>query len=118
MFGVSTSTVLRAVRAGSLHPEYVTPGGHPRFVLSEAERVLGGRPPVSGPTLTSTEVARRLGISRSTVTRAVKAGRVQPAVITPGGHYRYTPQSLPAIAVSVAPASELARHPDLLGSSP
>jgi predicted site-specific integrase-resolvase len=40
--------------------------------------------------LVSTEVAARaLGISRRTLSRYAKDGAVRPALVLPGGHYRW-----------------------------
>jgi excisionase family DNA binding protein len=39
--------------------------------------------------LSSGQAADELGIARSTLWRAVKAGDVTPTEITPGGHYRF-----------------------------
>ncbi|HEV2013935.1 MAG TPA: helix-turn-helix domain-containing protein [Candidatus Dormibacteraeota bacterium] len=42
------------------------------------------------PILTTSEAAQRLGISKSTLIRAVNRGEVQPAFRTPGRHLRFT----------------------------
>lgn len=39
--------------------------------------------------LTSGELARELGVSRSAVLKWTRAGLVTPEVTTPGGHHRY-----------------------------
>jgi excisionase family DNA binding protein len=99
--GVNKSTILRAVRAGILHPDHVTPGGHTRFLLNKEQPGVLAQPPPGAILLTSTEVASRLGISRSTLARAVSAGRVRPALITPGGHYRFASDSVSAIGATL-----------------
>lgn len=43
------------------------------------------------------EAARRLGISKSTLIRAVNRGEVQPAFRTPGRHLRFTDRELEEI---------------------
>lgn len=83
--GVSRTTVLRAVARGLLRPAVVTPGGHHRFLPEEADRSGGDLAPL----ITSREAARLLGISQQTLNRAVREGRLQPAVVTPGGHRRF-----------------------------
>jgi hypothetical protein len=39
--------------------------------------------------LTSGELARELGVSRSAVLKWTRAGMITPDVTTPGGHHRY-----------------------------
>jgi excisionase family DNA binding protein len=39
--------------------------------------------------ISSNDLARRLGVSRATVLRAVARGLLRPAVVTPGGHRRF-----------------------------
>jgi excisionase family DNA binding protein len=46
------------------------------------------------PALSTSEAARWLGISKSTLIRAVNRGEIQPAFRTPGRHLRFTPDSL------------------------
>lgn len=41
---VHVETVRRWVRAGRIEPTVRTPGGHPRWHLSDVERQLGQRP--------------------------------------------------------------------------
>jgi excisionase family DNA binding protein len=89
--GVSRATVLRAVAKGRLKPAVVTPGGHRRFLPHDVGE-LGGRPPRNGRSrelVSSSEAARLLGVSQQTLNRAVREGRVRPAVVTPGGHRRF-----------------------------
>jgi excisionase family DNA binding protein len=43
------------------------------------------------------EAARVLGISKSTLIRAIRRGEFQPAFITPGRHMRFTAQGLDEI---------------------
>jgi excisionase family DNA binding protein len=37
----------------------------------------------------SSAAARLLGVSQQTLNRAVRQGRLRPAVVTPGGHRRF-----------------------------
>jgi excisionase family DNA binding protein len=46
------------------------------------------------PALSTSEAARWLGISKSTLIRAVNRGEIQPAFRTPGRHLRFTPDAL------------------------
>jgi DNA-binding transcriptional MerR regulator len=47
------------------------------------------------PELLSTgETARRLGLSRSSLWRYVKAGLIEPDLITAGGHFRFDPDNV------------------------
>jgi excisionase family DNA binding protein len=46
------------------------------------------------PALSTSEAARWLGISKSTLIRAVNRGDIQPAFRTPGRHFRFTPEAL------------------------
>jgi excisionase family DNA binding protein len=89
--GISRATVLRAVAKGRLTPAVVTPGGHRRFRPQDVEELSGhlkadGR---SRQLVSSSEAARLLGVSQQTLNRAVRDGRVRPAVVTPGGHRRF-----------------------------
>ena len=49
------------------------------------------------PALSTSEAARQLGISKSTLIRAVNRGDIQPAFRTPGRHLRFTPEMLQEI---------------------
>jgi excisionase family DNA binding protein len=51
--------------------------------------------------LTTSEAAQQLGISKSTLIRAVNRGQVQPAFRTPGRHLRFTFEELKAIRRSL-----------------
>jgi len=92
--GVSRATVLRAVARGLLRPAVVTPGGHHRFLPEEADPSGGGHTGL----ITSREAARLLGISQQTLNRAVREGRLRPAVVTPGGHRRFAMAEMAAIS--------------------
>ena len=46
------------------------------------------------PAYSTAEAARLLGISKSTLFRAVRRGDFVPAFITPGRHLRFTVQEL------------------------
>lgn len=39
--------------------------------------------------LTNGEAAEKIGIAASTLRAAAKSGRLKPAMVTPGGHYRW-----------------------------
>ncbi len=86
--GISRASVLRAVARGLLKPALVTPGGHRRFLPQAVEGVGGG--PAASKLISSSEAARLLGVSQQTLNRAVRNGSVRPAVVTPGGHRRFT----------------------------
>ncbi|HEY8677455.1 MAG TPA: helix-turn-helix domain-containing protein [Candidatus Dormibacteraeota bacterium] len=49
------------------------------------------------PALSTSEAARWLGISKSTLIRAVNRGDIAPAFRTPGRHLRFTFDELEAI---------------------
>lgn len=49
------------------------------------------------PALSTSEAARWLGISKSTLIRAVNRGDIAPAFRTPGRHLRFTFDDLEAI---------------------
>jgi DNA-binding transcriptional MerR regulator len=42
-----------------------------------------------GDVVSSTELARELGLSPRSIQRYVKAGMITPEFVTPGGHYRW-----------------------------
>src|SRR5438105_10159780 len=46
------------------------------------------------PAVSTSEAARLLGISKSTLIRAVNRGTIQPAFRTPGRHLRFTAEAL------------------------
>lgn len=77
--GVSRSTVLRAVARAWLLPAVTTPGGHHRFRLHDVERLAGNLPGQSGSRdlVGSSEAARILDVSRHTVNRAARDGRLR-----------------------------------------
>lgn len=84
---------------GLLLPAVVTPGGHRRFLLAEdAEEVIPRRPEL----VSSREAAKLLGVSQPTLNRAVRAGRVSPAAVTPGGHRRFAASDLASTRRSAA----------------
>ena len=61
------------------------------------------------PALSTSEAARWLGISKSTLIRAVNRGDIQPAFRTPGRHLRFTAEDLNAIRRRLqGPAGEVA----------
>jgi len=49
------------------------------------------------PALSTSEAAAWLGISKSTLIRAVNRGDIQPAFRTPGRHLRFTAEALDEI---------------------
>jgi len=53
--------------------------------------------------LTTAQAAKISGVSKMTVTRAVKAGRITP-LRTPGGHFRFRRRDVEALLSSEAPA--------------
>ena len=58
--------------------------------------------------LSTSQAARWLGISKSTLIRAVNRGDIQPAFRTPGRHLRFTFDELQAIRQRLsAPAGDL-----------
>jgi excisionase family DNA binding protein len=96
--GVSQATVLRAVTKGLLKPVMVTPGGHRRFSEQDVEALAAGLNKESDHArlLTTGEAARLLGVSQPTLNRAVRGGRLHPALTTPGGHRRFDNDELVA----------------------
>ena len=61
------------------------------------------------PALSTSEAARWLGISKSTLIRAVNRGDIQPAFRTPGRHLRFTVDDLLSIRRRLqGPAGEVA----------
>src|SRR5919199_5566986 len=107
LLGVSQPTLLRAVRAGQLKPSATTKGGHYRF--SEEALLKWGRAhgmaaetiELSPRLFTSSGLADRLRVSHATVLRMVQKGLIRPSSLTPGGHYRFTPQDVAVAAVAL-----------------
>jgi excisionase family DNA binding protein len=64
--------------------------------------------------ISSNDLATRLGVSRTTVLRAVARGLLQPAVVTPGGHHRFLPDMATGGLTDLITSREAAR---LLGIS-
>lgn len=81
---------------GLLKPAVVTPGGHRRFLPDDVERLASGtaRRDETAELVSSKEAARLLGVSQPTLNRAVREGRLRPAVVTPGGHRRFAASEL------------------------
>ena len=48
--------------------------------------------------ISSKDVAARLGVSQATVLRAVSRGLLRPALVTPGGHRRFSLKDVEALA--------------------
>jgi excisionase family DNA binding protein len=71
-----------------LKPALVTPGGHRRFLVEDIEGLESRL--ATEELIGSSEAARLLGVSQQTLNRAVRNGSVRPAVVTPGGHRRFT----------------------------
>lgn len=89
---------MRCVAGGRLKPALVTPGGHRRFRLQDVEAFAATLDidPLHSGLVTTGEAARLLGISQPTLNRAVRAGRLRPALVTPGGHRRFDGAELAA----------------------
>src|SRR5919198_4277626 len=111
LLGISQATVLRAVRDGQLMPALVTDGGHYRFseATLRAWADAHGQGPARGGVLEgnfqlfgSEGLASRLRVSPATIVRAVKRGVITPTLITPGGHYRFSPGDVAAAAAALA----------------
>ena len=96
--GVSQATVARAVARGLLRAALITPGGHRRFSEADVEVYAASlQDEPEGARLISTgEAARLLGVSQPTLNRAVRRGRLQPTLTTPGGHRRFDSAELSA----------------------
>lgn len=54
---------------------------------------------------TTSDVAERFGVNVATVRRWVNDGRVKPDVTTPGGHHRFTDETIAALQAESAAAS-------------
>ena len=54
-------------------------------------------------------MAARLGVSRATVSRAVARGLLHPALVTPGGHRRFSESAVGAFAETVLDEPDGAR---------
>ena len=59
--------------------------------------------------ISSRDVATRLGVSQATVSRAVVRGLIHPALITPGGHRRFSEADVELFAASLQDEPEGAR---------
>ena len=59
--------------------------------------------------ISSKDVASRLGVSQATVLRAVARGLLHPALITPGGHRRFSENDVIAFAAKLQDEPEGAR---------
>ena len=96
--GVSQATVARAVARGVLRPALITPGGHRRFSEADVEVYASSLQdePEGARLITTGEAARLLGVSQPTLNRAVRSGRLQPTLTTPGGHRRFDSAELSA----------------------
>jgi len=99
---------LRCVAGGLLKPALVTPGGHRRFRLQDVETFAATLEIDHQHTglLTTGQAARLVGVSQPTLNRAVRAGRLRPALVTPGGHRRFDSGDLRASLSAGVPDSE------------
>src|SRR5256885_16824749 len=68
--------------------------------------------------ISSKDVALRLGVSQATVLRAVARGLLRPALITPGGHRRFSPQGGAAFADGPQDDPDGARPVSTRGAAP
>ena len=59
--------------------------------------------------ISSKDVAARLGVSQATVSRAVAKGLLRPALITPGGHRRFSLEDVEALAADLLDEPDGAR---------
>ena len=59
--------------------------------------------------ISSKDVATRLGVSQATVARAVGRGLLRAAMITPGGHRRFSEADVEAYALSLQDEPDGAR---------
>ncbi len=59
--------------------------------------------------ISSKDVAARLGVSQATVSRAVARGLLRPALITPGGHRRFSEKDIEVYAAALQDEPEGAR---------
>jgi len=59
--------------------------------------------------ISSKDVAVRLGVSQATVSRAVARGLLRPALVTPGGHRRFSEVDVKAFAETLLDEPEGAR---------
>jgi diguanylate cyclase (GGDEF)-like protein/PAS domain S-box-containing protein/excisionase family DNA binding protein len=63
--------------------------------------------------------AKRLGVSRHTLMRAVRRGKIQPAILTPGGRMRFRAEDVEAFAQQLSPVPvERTLGPDLSDLDP
>ena len=96
--GVSQATVARAVARGLLRAALITPGGHRRFSEADVEGYAQSHQdePEGARLISTGQAARLLGVSQPTLNRAVRRGRLQPTLTTPGGHRRFDSAELSA----------------------
>jgi len=59
--------------------------------------------------ISSKDVAARLGVSQATVLRAVARGLLHPALVTPGGHRRFSERDVEALAAGLQDEPDGAR---------
>ena len=60
--------------------------------------MIGG---VAGPLVPTSEAARALGLSARSLSRWAADGRVEPDLVTPGGHMRWDVERLRAQIVAI-----------------
>ena len=91
-----------------LHQDAQTARKQNRIMQIDEQPELNDQDP-SETFLSRKDIARRFGVSLSTVTRWARTGLIR-AVRTPGGHYRYPAADLVRAATATPPLVEIA-HP-------
>ncbi len=63
-------------------------------MMNEDVNIATREEPSVPPLVTTTQLAAAYGVDPSAIRRWVESKKVTPAIITPGGHYRFDPEAV------------------------
>src|SRR5260370_2607247 len=80
---------------------------HMHQILADPNRAVNVIDQSKPRYLTTGAAARRIGVSRHTMLRAVRRGRIRPTMTTPGGGLRFSVEDIEALSLQLSSASDI-----------